>query len=464
MHSRFTSQDLGTKAIVKVEVCGMGGVGKSQLATEFCYRHFPLEYGLVIWMNAESADLLVANYRQFLADLASDGSKTDFVDMNKSADEVICEVKTRLFRCTRPWLLVLDNLEIGRQGILDKFVPHGASKGHVLLTTRHVNSESEHSGNMDLGCFSTSESLELLRTSAGSHNISNQDDESAARELADRLGNLPLALGMAAAYMRRCDVGVSEYLDRSISLVQGQSFIHDKLNDYALSVASSLTLSLEEVKKISPVACESLELLSFLGPEHITKALIRQLLRSKRQVNDERLWQQAQMAKKHAFQSSSLLCGLALVGASVIHSRRSRVAILVMASLTVMTAIAKSHLMKTDNTINSLRKVPSTSFSSSEYEQADLTWNILKSFSLLSVKGGKGSIHRLLQQAIRSHQSQEQCRTNITICITAMLSLWKFNPAETKSWKDSLLFLEHVKSAVSHSFGLNDICTMQAAR
>eukprot|EP00956_Cyclotella_meneghiniana_P030237 scaffold75506_cov20-Cyclotella_meneghiniana.AAC.1 len=136
-------------------------------------------------MNAESADSLVANYRQLLADLSSDGSdvKSNSVDMNKSADEVVCEVKTRLFRCTVPWLLVLDNLE--DRDVLDKFVPHGASKGHVLITTRHLNLESEHSGNLDLGCFSTSESLELLRRSAGSHNIANQDDESAAKELAD---------------------------------------------------------------------------------------------------------------------------------------------------------------------------------------------------------------------------------------------------------------------------------------
>ncbi|KAL7507835.1 hypothetical protein ACHAXN_004948 [Cyclotella atomus] len=174
--------------------------------------------------------------------------------------DVIAEVKTRLFRSNVPWLLVLDNLE--DRSLLDKFIPHGAgSRGHVLITTRHVDVESgnEHFGSLALGCFSTNESLELLRRSVGAQNMQTSD-ESAAKELASRLGNLPLALGIAGAYMRKCDVTISEYLER----YSDQSLLHDKMNDYALTVASSLSLSLDVVGAICPVACE---VLSFLFPD-----------------------------------------------------------------------------------------------------------------------------------------------------------------------------------------------------
>lgn len=194
------SQDMGRKTVIKVEVAGFGGVGKTQLVTEYCYRYYPATYGLVVWVNAETSDSTVADYRQLLADLASDNSdSTNVADMDKTTEDVIAEVKTRLFRSTVPWLLVLDNLE--DRSLLEKLIPHGAgSRGHVLITTRHVDVESgsEHLGSLALGCFSTNESLELLRRSVGAHNMQ-ASDESAAKELSDRLGNLPLALGIAGA-------------------------------------------------------------------------------------------------------------------------------------------------------------------------------------------------------------------------------------------------------------------------
>lgn len=61
-----------------------------------------------------------------------------------------------------------------------------------------------------------------------------------------------------------------------------------------------------------------------------------------------------------------------------------------------------------------------------EYEESDIAWDLLKSFSLLSVKEGKGSVHRLLQQSMRSCQSNDESRCNLIICIDALRSLWTF--------------------------------------
>lgn len=125
------------------------------MVTEYCYRNFPSQYGLVIWLNAETADTLVADYRSLLSDMAMDvvgdvvavtatavGSHhgggggvtasattttTSSADnptgdtMNKSTDEIVSEVKTRLFRSRVPWLLVFDNLE--DHNLLHAFVP-----------------------------------------------------------------------------------------------------------------------------------------------------------------------------------------------------------------------------------------------------------------------------------------------------------------------------------------------------
>lgn len=156
LRSKLLNQDKGKqRVVVRVEVAGMGGVGKTQLVTEYCYRNFPSQYGLVIWLNAETADTLVADYRSLLSDLAMDvvgdvvvavtatavgshhgggggvtasaATTTSSADnptgdtMNKSTDEIVSEVKTRLFRSRVPWLLVFDNLE--DHNLLHAFVP-----------------------------------------------------------------------------------------------------------------------------------------------------------------------------------------------------------------------------------------------------------------------------------------------------------------------------------------------------
>ena len=68
----------------------------------------------------------------------------------------------------------------------------------------------------------------------------------AASELARRLGQLPLALAMAAAYMRRCDVRCGEYLERYLKQQQLLERREGALPEYSRSVSSSL-----EVRSLS---------------------------------------------------------------------------------------------------------------------------------------------------------------------------------------------------------------------
>ena len=130
-----------------------------------------------------------------------------------------------------------------------------------------VESGIDSSGTLSLGCLTLPDAIELLRRSAGSHNMEGLSNAAAAEELSERLGNLPLALSMASAYMRQCDVQCSEYLDRyTASEKNGQSLLrHGKLQDYSLTVASSLSLILPKIEEVNQTASEVLHLLSFLG-------------------------------------------------------------------------------------------------------------------------------------------------------------------------------------------------------
>lgn len=486
LHNRLTQQpyDDGVNFCF---VQGMGGVGKSSICTEYCYRHFPSSYGLVVWLNAESAETLVADYRQLLADLVADDTTSAAAASNKdnnnnnNSNEVIGEVKTRLFRCQVPWLLVFDNLEDRK--VLEKFVPRGVtsgSKGYVLVTSRVVELESGSGpSSLVLGCLSPSESVEMLRRALGSSSsgsssgaslVEGSKEEAAAKQICEKLGHLPLALGMAAAYMQRCDVSCVEYVDRYVrSEETGRSLLRHqagRLHDYSLTVASSLALSLKAIEKESSTASEILRLLCWLGPDHITKALLRGLLSAKNKADEQRRLQETQNAKCQSTSSSLkgalfLSCGLLLGTVALLPTKRSNfgsrlcigsgllAALSFSASLATMIPSPSTRSSQQQTSAPPTRRTSNSKLALDVFEQADIVWNILKSFSILTVKEGKGSMHRLLSEALRSAQGVEESCHHLKTCVDAMPRIWKFNPWEANTWEDSFFVVEHVKSLVS---------------
>jgi tetratricopeptide (TPR) repeat protein len=100
------------------------------------------------------------------------------------------------------------------------------------------------------------------------------------------------------------------------------------------------------------------------------------------------------------------------------------------------------------------------SFSGDVYQQTDLIWKILKSFSLLQVKEGKASMHRLLGQFLRFSQSENGddenvVQFNLRVCFKAIIEIWSFKPELVDTWHESTLLLEHVKTLVTHAIKHN---------
>ena len=101
-----------------LEAVGLGGVGKTQLAIEYCYRQYQaMAFGLVIWVNAESAESCAADFRKLAVD-------TGLEVQGKENDEVVALIQARLFRCHCAWLVVFDNLE--RHSLLREYMPRGS--------------------------------------------------------------------------------------------------------------------------------------------------------------------------------------------------------------------------------------------------------------------------------------------------------------------------------------------------
>jgi tetratricopeptide (TPR) repeat protein len=235
-----------------------------------------------------------------------------------------------------------------------------------------------------------------------------------------------------------------------------------KLPDYSLTVASSLSLILPKIKETNETTLEVLHLLSYLGPDAITKLLLRNLLSAKKKFDDECAEEERRKAasKNRRLGHSTVAGGLILGGVTLVFSstlmlpatRSQRTCVVIALSvassffiLSRVSAFVPESILADQTT-----SCAPNSFSAFEYDQSDDAWDILKSFSLVSVKDGKGSVHRLLQQAMRSCHSKEETLYYIAVCVDAILSCWTFKPNSTESWKSSLQLLEHVKVIVAH--------------
>lgn len=233
---------------------------------------------------------------------------------------------------------------------------------------------------------------------------------------------------------------------------QGQNLLQrGKLQDYSETVSSSLSMILPTIQGRSQTTSDLLHLVAYLAPDGITKMLFRNLLNEKK-IFDEKILEQKLRA---AAVRKNLYIACALVGGfiSCTMSTTSRQRISMCALMTAATASSIYYFNQGPNSdYQQANTTPrrNMSISAFEYEESDNAWNILKSFSLLSVKEGKGSMHRLLQQAMRI-QPREESLYYITICVRSMLSCFKFQAENTTTWKSSLLFLEHVKSVVGHA-------------
>lgn len=233
---------------------GFGGVGKTQLAVEYVYRYVA-QYDLIWWIPAEQPTVV-------LSSLARLGSRLD-VQESEDVQQTVATVLDALAATRLRWLLVFDNANQPEQ--LTRFVP--AAGGHVIITSR--NHEWSQVGNaIEVDVFERVESVELLRKRGAG--ISAED----ADRLADKLGDLPLALEQAATWQAATGMPVTEYLQLFDEHVR-ELLSEGKPTSYPTTVAAFLSLAVERLQADSPAAAQLFELFAYLGAEPASAALLR---------------------------------------------------------------------------------------------------------------------------------------------------------------------------------------------
>ncbi|MBQ0901296.1 tetratricopeptide repeat protein [Micromonospora sp. U21] len=245
----------GTIAVLPHALHGMGGVGKSHLAVEYVYQH-QSEYDLIWWIPAERATQIGAS----LVELAHRMNLTAGTDIGSARAAV--QEALRLGKPYPHWLLIFDNAE-SPEALLP-YLPTSGS-GNIMITSRNPQ-WARVARTLEVDVFTRAESIELLQRRGPELTHEHAD------QLAEALGDLPLALEQAAAWRAETGMPAAEYLrlfeEKRVELLEQAPPM-----DYQLPVAAAWNVSLDRLVVSNPAAFRLLQVCSFLAPEPIPRTL-----------------------------------------------------------------------------------------------------------------------------------------------------------------------------------------------
>ena len=183
----------------RIVLVGMRGCGKSQLVSDLAQQCEKQGWSLVAWINAASRESVQSDLAELAQRLPIDRSDEPTQDqlINRCLDYFKSANATDR-------LIVFDNVEDIND--LTGLVPRGDGLRVVATTTNEYGWKNQSWDQIKIGVFSREDSIECLLR------ITDSEDREAADAVAQRLGDLPLAIAQAGATACAEDFTLDEYL------------------------------------------------------------------------------------------------------------------------------------------------------------------------------------------------------------------------------------------------------------
>ena len=250
LHQRLITEH--TTALTQTQaITGLGGIGKTQTAIEYAYRHRK-DYPIIWWLRAEEPATLAADYAQLAIQL-------DLPEHKATEQAIQIQAVRNWLEQHTSWLLIFDNAE--ERHDIRPYMPQIGS-GQVLITSRNPIWDGLGT-TLPVDVMQPEEALAFLAKRT------NDSDSQAAATLTKTLGYLPLALEQAAAYIRENSISLDQY-QTLFQRHYAQLLQYDDLStEYPNTVATTWELAFQKVQKASSAAADFLNLCAFLAPDAI---------------------------------------------------------------------------------------------------------------------------------------------------------------------------------------------------
>ncbi|KAE8150033.1 tetratricopeptide repeat domain-containing protein [Aspergillus avenaceus] len=205
-------------------LCGMGGMGKTEIALEFTLRNKSF-FDAVFWVRADETSKLDDSYQEISLRLGLE-------DPSECKSHVVTRSLVKGWLSTpqkkvpaslgddestassldeAKWLIVFDNAD--NPQILGDYWPMGT--GSVLITSRDPIAKrlfTAKASGIDLGPLSDEDGGTLLMKLTAVDDGIEDGAKSLARCISRQLGGLPLAISQMAGIIQRQDLSLSEFL------------------------------------------------------------------------------------------------------------------------------------------------------------------------------------------------------------------------------------------------------------
>ncbi|GAB2617726.1 cytochrome c [Paractinoplanes abujensis] len=255
----------GTTAVLPEALHGMGGVGKTQVVIEFVYQH-QTEYEVIWWISAEQPSQIVAGMVELAQRLG----------LPVGAEAAAVPAVREALRRGEPyanWLLIFDNADSPE--VVAEYFPKGGP-GRIIVTSRNLQ-WSRVARQIDVDIFKRAESVALLRRRTerpGRPSDRPALTDADADALAEALGDLPLAIEQAGAWLAETGMQAREYLDLFQSKTTELMEMSAPAPFYNTPVAAAWNVSLDYLARNRPAALRLLQICAFLAPEPISRNLL----------------------------------------------------------------------------------------------------------------------------------------------------------------------------------------------
>ncbi|CAD6593278.1 MAG: hypothetical protein ASARMPREDX12_007008 [Alectoria sarmentosa] len=274
---------------------GLGGVGKSQIATEYLCRLHQTEPDVAIfWVSMADRSRFLRSYEDIALEIPESFRKDHglLVMEPVHGEDPLMSSKTPVLvkdwlnsKNSGKWLLILDNADdpeafsdINDHGkSLTPYLPPSGN-GHILITSRFrgvaLTLASSEDSLIHVTPMTPQEAISLLRTRVPK----DTSTESDTAELAKALDYLPLAIKQATGYITATSTSIKDYLrlfskddnyQRRLLEKTYRDIGRDTHDDLQDSVILTLQISFDQIRLQRPAAANVLSLMGTLNREGI---------------------------------------------------------------------------------------------------------------------------------------------------------------------------------------------------